>query len=364
MDPATDSPRRSIRAGLLAASLLVFSSPVLADEWFPIGVNLWTPPFNDDLERETAVYTALEKAEKKWRICVSIPNLKDAAWKAISYGIISEVRRLGVSVQVLDAGGYGNLDKQIAQIENCMQLNADGLILSSVSFDGLDKTVESLAAKGVPVVDLINGTKTLKISARSAGSFWDNGYLTGDYLSRLAAKSDTPMKLAWLPGPKEPGWAKLLNKGFREAIANANIDLVFERYGDLDNRVQLGFIDELLDSGTEVDMIVASEAVINSAVKTLRRRGLNDKIRLATFYYGPDVHNHIKRGNVVAGTSESMVAQARMSVDTIVRILEGKPYYRHHGAEVFVVDKNNINEKDESLSLAPKGYRTIFSHDW
>ena len=364
MEPDPNSPRGSLQAGLLALVLLIFSHAVAADDWFPIGVNLWTPPFNDDLVRESGEYTALEKAQKKWRICVSIPNLKDAAWKAISYGIISEVRRLDVSVQILDAGGYGNLGTQIEQVESCMKSNADGLILSSVSYEGLDETVERLVRDGVPVVDLINGTRTLEITARSAGSFWDNGYLTGEYLSRLAARSAAPMKVAWLPGPKEPAWAKLLDRGFREAIAEANIELVFERYGDLDSRVQLAFINELLDSGTEVDMIVASEAVINSAVKTLRRRGLSEDIKLVTFYYGPDVHNHIKRGNVLAGTSESMVAQARMSVDTMVRILEGKPYYRHHGAEVFVVDKSNIDVKDETLSLAPRGYRTIFSHDW
>lgn len=84
-----------------------------------------------------------------------------------------------MSVKILDAGGYGNLDKQIEQINNCMASNADGLIISSVSYDGLDQTIETIVNKGRPVVDLINGTKTLKITARSAGSFWDNGYLTG-----------------------------------------------------------------------------------------------------------------------------------------------------------------------------------------
>jgi len=355
---------RSIRSGLLISFIFILSGSVCADDWYPVGVNLWTPPFNDSLKRETAEYVPLKSAEKKWRICVSIPNLKDAAWQAISYGIISEVRRLGVAVQILNAGGYGNLTKQIEQVNNCVKENADGLILSSVSFDGMDKTINSLTETGLPVVDLINGTKSLKISARSAGSFWDNGYLTGNYLSRLAQDSEPPMKVAWLPGPKEPGWASLLNSGFREAIKDSNIDITFERYGDLDNRTQLAFIRELLESNTEVDMIVASEAVITSAVKLLRQHRLSEKIKLMTFYYGPDVHNHIKRGNVIAATSESMVAQARMSVDTIVRILEGKKYYQHHGADVFVVDKNNIKEKDESLSLAPKGYRTIFSHDW
>lgn len=348
----------------LFLALVLLTSQVSAEQWYPVDVSLWTPPYNNDLVREQAQYTALPKAQKKWRICASIPNLKDAAWKAISYGIISEVRRQGVSVKLLDAGGYGNLKTQIEQVNHCMDSGADALILSSVSFDGLDSTIEQLVASGKPVVDLINGTQTHRISARSAGSFWDNGFLTGQYLAELANDSTTPLKVAWLPGPKDPGWAKLLDKGFRKAIEDTNIEIVFERNGDLDSRVQLNFINELLSSEIPVDIIVTSEAVINSAVKTLKRKQLSDSIQLMTFYYGPDVHNHIKRGNVLAATSESMVAQARMSVDTVIRILENKPFYQHHGAEVFVVDQDNINHKDATLSLAPKSYRTIFSHDW
>ncbi len=348
----------------LLITFLVLSNAVSAKEWYPVDIKLWTPAFNELLIRRDDTYIPLKHAARKWRICVSIPNLKDAAWKAISFGIISEVRRQGVAVQILDAGGYGNLDKQIAQINECIADNADGLIVSSVSFEGLDPTINNLVASGFPVIDLINGTKTHNLSARSAGSFWDNGFLTGQYLSALSKELDNPLKVAWLPGPQGPGWAKQLQEGFYQAISGANIEVVFQRNGDLDNRVQLGFINELLDKNINVDLIVTSEAVINSAVKTLRQRGVNDKIKLMTFYYGPDAHNHIKRGNVIAATSESMVAQARMSIDTIIRILENKPFYKHHGAEVFVVNKNNIDQIDPSLSLAPKGYRTIFSHDW
>lgn len=343
--------------------LVLFPALAWSKEWFPLEVNLWTPPFNENLTREKATYVALDQASKQWRICVSIPNLKDAAWKAISYGIISEVRRLDVSVKILDAGGYENLETQIAQVNDCIE-DADGLILSSVSLKGLDDTIETITKSGKPVVDLINGTNTLEITARSAGSFWDNGFLTGKYLVGLASKANNPINVAWLPGPKDPGWAILLNKGFMQAIDKAPVRVVYHRNGDLDNKVQLGFIQDLLDSGEPVDLIVCSEAVINSAVKLLRKRGLSDKVKLMTFYYGPDVHNHIKRGNVLAGTSESMVAQARMSVDTMVRILEGRSFYKHHGANVFVVDQQNIDSTDDTLSLSPRSYRTIFSHNW
>ena len=89
---------------LLAAILLLVSSTVLAGDWYPVNVNLWTPPFNDRLERMPGEYVPLGEAQKKWRICVSIPNLKDAAWKAISYGIITEH---GATISVESEKGIG-----------------------------------------------------------------------------------------------------------------------------------------------------------------------------------------------------------------------------------------------------------------
>ena len=44
-----------------------------------------------------------------------------------------------------------------------------------------------------------------------------------------------------------------------------------------------------------------------------------------------------------------------------VRILEDKPYFKHAAARVKVIDRNNQREWDPSTTLAPRGFRAIFS---
>jgi hypothetical protein len=79
----------------LAVMVAITVSPVQAEKaWYPVEVDVWNPPFNDQRQREQKLYTPLERAQKKWRIRVFIPHLKDDYWLGVNYGLIHEARRL------------------------------------------------------------------------------------------------------------------------------------------------------------------------------------------------------------------------------------------------------------------------------
>ena len=106
----------------LAAGAALVTSGVLAAEgekWsYPVEV--WDPPFDMASPRTTVDYEPLDKAAEKWDLCVSFPHMKDAYWMAVDYGVIDEAQRQGVRLQLVEAGGYTNLNTQISQIEDCV----------------------------------------------------------------------------------------------------------------------------------------------------------------------------------------------------------------------------------------------------
>ena len=62
----------------LAVMPAIAVSTVQAEKaWYPVEVDVWNPPFNDQRQREQKLYTPLERAQKMWRIRVFIPHLKD-----------------------------------------------------------------------------------------------------------------------------------------------------------------------------------------------------------------------------------------------------------------------------------------------
>ena len=96
-------------------------------------------------------YTPLEAASKPWEICVSFPHMKDAYWLGVNYGVAAEAERLGVKMQLVEAGGYTELpNTQIGQIEDCVAAGADAVVIGAISFDGLNNLVSEIRGQGHP----------------------------------------------------------------------------------------------------------------------------------------------------------------------------------------------------------------------
>ena len=353
----------AMTAGALALALAVPSATLAAENWYPFPVEVWDPPFDMASPRTTVDYVPLEKAAKKWDICVSFPHMKDAYWMAVNYGVVQESKRLGVKMQLVEAGGYTNLNKQISQIEDCVARGAEAVIIGAISFDGLNNLVKEIRGKGVPVIDVINGMSSSELSAKSLVSFGEMGYKAGEYIAKLHPKGSGTVKVAWFPGPPGAGWVEAGNKGFAEAVAKGDIQIVATKYGDTGKEIQFKLVEDTLEAYPDIDYIAGTSPTTEAAVQLLRDRGLSDKVKVLAYYFTPGVYQNIKRGRLLAAPTDSAVIQGRVAIDQAVRILEGKDYYKHVGPALYVIDSNNIDSFDYGSSLAPSSFKPTFIVD-
>jgi periplasmic protein TorT len=353
--------------GVIAASALTATAlvavPGFAGEWYPFKVQVWDPPFNMESPRKDLEYSPLEKASKAWDICVSFPHMKDSYWMAVDYGVVEESKELGVKMQLVEAGGYTNLNKQISQIEDCVAAGAQGVVIGAISFDGLNNLVSEVKSKGVPVIDVINGMSSPDIAAKSLVSFGEMGAKTGEYLAKLHPAGSGKVKVAWFPGPPGAGWVEAGNTGFIGAVKGADIEIVDTKYGDTGKEVQLKLIEDVLEANPDVQYIVGTSPTAEAAVGLLRDRGLEGKIKVLAYYFTPPVYQGIKDGTILAAPTDSAVVQGRIAIDQVVRILEGKPYEKHVGPALYVIDSKNVNSFDKASSLAPDDFKPTFNVD-
>jgi len=351
-----------VRQFLAAIALLSAAQSGLArDAWYPLLVDVWEPPFNTERIRVERDYVPLPRASKPWRICVLIPHLKDAYWLAVNYAVVDAARRLGVSFALYSAGGYGNLNRQREQFAECLAESPDGILLGSVSLDALNDEVAQAAALGIPVVDLINGVSAPQISARVGADYWDLGYATSSYLLNLVDGRE--ISVAWLPGPAGAGWVEASDGGFRAALEGEPVEIAEVSYGDTGYSAQQTLIEAALDS-SQVDYIVGTAPTAEAASSVLRRRGLTEQIAVLADYYSPGVHRAIARGQVIAAPSDLPALQTRIAMDTVVRIIEGEPYFAHVAARVVVLDREKQATWDPSAALPPRGFRPVFNMGW
>ena len=355
---------RIVKLGVVTGAVslsLGLAASALAQDWYPFPVEVWDPPFDMASPRTTVEYSPLEKAEKAWDICVSFPHMKDAYWMAVDYGVVAESERLGVKMQLVEAGGYTNLNKQISQIEDCVARGAEAVVIGAISYDGLNNLVKEVRSKGVPVIDVINGMSSGDLSAKSLVSFGEMGYKAGEYIAKLHPKGSGAVQVAWFPGPPGAGWVEAGNQGFLEAIKDSDITVVETKYGDTGKEIQLKLVEDTLEAYPDIQYIVGTSPTTEAAVQLLRDRGLSDKIKVLAYYFTPGVYDNIKRGRVLAAPTDSAVIQGRVAIDQAVRILEGKDYMKHVGPALYVIDSSNIDSFHYESSLAPQEFKPTFT---
>ncbi len=344
----------------VAMAAIMLPRLALAD-WSPITAEEVTPAFSTEGTAKEVQYKALEKASKPWNICVSFPHMKDAYWLGVDYGVVEEAKRLGVKLNVVEAGGYTELNNQISRIEDCVLAGAQAVVLGAISYDGLNATIAELAAKNVPVIDVINGVSSQDIAAKSLVSFYTMGYETGRYLAKKHPQGSDEVAVGWFPGPAGAGWVEAANSGFLAAVEGSAVKVLEPRYGDTGKEAQLKLVEDVLQANPEVSYIAGTAVTAEAAQGLIRERRLQGKVGLLAFYMTPGVFEGIKRGFITAAPADSMVIQGRIAVDQAVRVLEGKDYIKHVGPKIFVVDGDNIKDIPRDNILPPKGFSPVFS---
>jgi periplasmic protein TorT len=353
--------RLGTRLGMtVALGALVLALPARAADWFPYPVEVWDPPFDMASPRTTVDYVPLEKAAQPWKLCVSFPHMKDDYWLAVDYGVVAEAERLGVSLQVLEAGGYTELATQISQIEDCVEGGAQAVIIGAISLDGLNNLVTELKGRNIPVIDVINGISSPDLAAKSLVSFGEMGQKAGEYLVGLHPAGGDPVKVAWFPGPAGAGWVEAGNVGFTEAVKAGAIEVVDTKYGDTGKEAQLELLEDALQTHPDIDYIVGTAVTAEAATQLVRDMGLEDQVKILSYYFTPGVFEGIQRGRILAAPTDSAVIQGRIAVDQAVRILEGQDYIKHAGPALSVIDPSNVETFDRDSSLAPAGFSPTF----
>ncbi|MCR9212290.1 MAG: TMAO reductase system periplasmic protein TorT [Proteobacteria bacterium] len=350
---------QAIGAGAMAT--VIGAGSATAADWYPYPVQIWEPAFDMSSPRNDIEYQPLDKAAEKWDICVSFPHMKDAYWLAVNYGVAAEAERLGVQMQLVEAGGYTNLNTQISQIEDCVASGADAVIIGAISFDGMNNLVKEIRGKGVPVIDIINGMSSKELSAKSLVSFGEMGFKAGEYIAKKHPKGSEPVKVAWFPGPPGAGWVEAGNKGFQDAVKGSAIEVVETKYGDTGKEVQLKLVEDTLEAHPDIEYVVGTAVTAEAAVGLLRSRDLLDDIKIMSYYFTPGVYQGINRGQILAAPTDSPVIQGRVAVDLAVRILEKKDYQKHVGPKLYVIDDGNVKSFDRNSSLAPDSFKPTFS---
>ncbi|TQE99156.1 MAG: TMAO reductase system periplasmic protein TorT [Spiribacter salinus] len=342
-------------ATIAALLLSITTQPVKSNSW---EVRAWQRPFDYASEARHITYTPLAQAQHDWQLCAVYPHLKDSYWLSVNYGMVSMARSLGVGLQIYEAGGYPNLERQRSQLQDCADSDADAIILGSVSYGDLSDTVVEIARE-MPVIATVNDIANAGITAKVGVPWTEMGRAPAQYLAEHHPLDTEAVNVAWFPG--QGGWTHFVEQGFHETLEASSARIVTTQWGDTGMETQHLLLEEVLDNHPDIDYAVGSAVMAETATGLLRARDRQGDIGLLATYFTHGVYRGIKRGKILAAPNDYPALQGRLSVDMAVRVLQDEMISRHVGPVVDTVDTGSVNMIDLDQSLSPATFTPVFA---
>ena len=131
-------------------------------------------------------------------------------------------------------------------------------------------------------------------------------------------------------GPPGASWSVAGNDGCHDAVKGSDVEIISTKWGQTSKEVQLKLVEDVIqaqtsDGETDLDYIVGVAPAVEGGMAATRDMGLQDQVKLVSYYYTPGMHQFVGRGSVAMAPTDQMIIQARIAIDQAVRILEGKP---------------------------------------
>ncbi|OYU37834.1 MAG: TMAO reductase system periplasmic protein TorT [Pseudorhodobacter sp. PARRP1] len=350
----------------LAASTFAIAVPMTAQ------AESWSfPVLSMDLRDSAATpfvgkpidYVGLEASEvtKKWNICFLVPHTTNDIIRAYLYGTVEETKRLGASLTVLDAGGYGNLDKQLSQFDDCVTLGANAILIMAVSPDAFNQKIAEARASGIKVIDLnigINGPA----DGRVVVTYKAVGDIIGKTLAAAHPAGSGPQTAVVMPGPAGVAWSEDTGIGFNAAVEGSDVKVEKTVYGGSGRLEQQPLVEDVLTTYPDLNYIVGMGTSIEAALASLREQGRVGEIKLYGSFMTPDLTEPLKKGDVSGVVVENSIIVNRLAVDMAVRLLEGKATVTDAVPSVTLVDGSNV-DSIPAANFAPADWEAVMKVD-
>jgi len=275
-----------------------------------------------------------------------------------SYGVIDEAEKQGVKMIFLEAGGFGGLDKQIANTENLIQQNVDVLLLDPISDEALKPLVQKAIDAKIPVIGVGDPITHPGVASAVTSSHEQIGQAMAEGI--IKAFNGAPAKVVILAGPPGAEWTTRREKAFEDGIKKeSNFEILTVQWFDEVTRAKgLALTEDYMKTFPDANLFYAADNAIGlgvaDAVKTAGKVG---EIKIVTSVVDRDTITMIKDGVITVDIAQQVVLIGRQAVRTALKILAGESVDKEQIVPVVTITKDNVDEVNFDTMIAPEGWK-------
>lgn len=297
-------------------------------------------------------------AQDKKTIGVTMPNIKGPWFTPVLYGITDEAKKLGYDVIIQDAGGYGNVDKQVDQMASLIVRKVAAILQDPANPASFNGVVRQAQAAGIPVVGTGSPIVASEVEADAASS--SSHCNIGHELSKGARKLlPNGGNIAVLAGPPGAFWASDRLRCFKEDIKGTNIKIVAEQTSEQDAAVALSLANDFLQRFPDIDLLYGADDTygigIARAAKGAGKCGGKVKVLFAVL--GAAAEEMMRAGCADYVVAQQPVLIGRLGVRLADKLIKGeKIEQKFISVPLIPVTPDSLANLDKTTIQAPKGW--------
>lgn len=287
------------------------------------------------------------QAQETKEIAVMLPAAGDPYFKLKSCGYIEAGKAAGYDVKIYDAGGYGNLNNQVSQLQDVIQRQVEGIVLVPASSDGTVPAVEQAIAAGIPVVNDGIATHSDKVT----GFVGEPSYVMTELLAAYVADAlGGEGKVAMLSGPSGLDLTKFRVDGFKDYLSKYKIEVVAEKFTSTASVEALNTMQDFLQAHPDLNAIYTFNGPIAiGVVQALRAANKQPgDVIVVTTDMEPETERLIEDGWIQATVVSQPVTMAALSVQRAIEAAEGKEIPKETLTQASMITKSTLETVDLS----------------
>jgi ribose transport system substrate-binding protein len=265
----------------------------------------------------------------------------------------------GYGMKCVSADGQDDIIKQITSMEDLIAQGINVLILNPLDHKALVPAVNAAVKAGIPVfiVDSYIDPAAKYITSVQANN-QGNGELIGEWIVNKMGKS--AIKAALISGSQgNPiGKEKRLGfiRGFSEAqlMSKGSVDLtiVSQGWGNWTNNGGLKAMEDILVANPDINLVVAeNDAMGMGALKTINEAGKQPDIIVVGFDGQKEAYELIKEGKFAATALNSPRELAKLSVESVVKYLNGDRIDKVIYTRAVLITKENVDQYYDAKAI-------------
>lgn len=247
-----------------------------------------------------------------------ISTLNNPFFVTLKDGAVEKAQTLGMDLTVLDS--QNDPAKEISNVEDLISRGVDVILINPADSDAVGNAIKMANREKIPVITLDRGANRGDVVSHIASDNIAGGKMAGEYIvSKLNGRGNA-VELEGIPGTSA---ARDRGRGFNEAIANTDIEVVARQTADFDRTKGLNVMENILQAQPEINAVFChNDEMAMGALKAVEGTGRD--IMIVGFDATDDAVKAVKDGKLAATVAQQPAFIGSKGVETAMAVVNGK----------------------------------------